>query len=536
MKTIKYFSMAVLAIVGAVMTSCSSDNNNEVVTPPQPVNTDKVETLTVSVSMGNSGAGTRALDADGHKTFAVGDQIAVVYKNTSGNTVKAESAALTSKDIASGSKSADFTVTLTNPDKEQNVTYIYPAVMAKSDGTPDYDALATQNGTLATLASKLDYCEYTGAWSGPDLPTGEMNNQLVVCAYTLKNSSSEDITNTVTTMTVSDGTNVYIVNRTAAAGPIYVAIKPTDNKNIKYTAIANSKVYTKNVTGKTYTNGEWYPLGLIMTQNDNIMPGLFSVSGEKVYFSRSNLQAKTTNNGSTWSWHFSENNTQYARVGTGANIYINGNGTVSDSGNGLNIDLFGWSTSTTHLGINNSTNNETYRKSGITDGSDFVDWGSAKEVTDCIGTGWRTLNKNEWRYLMETRGGNCFAMATLGDSRGGMILLPDDWKTTYYALSSINNGNANLNSNGISYSDWTSKLEAHGAVFLPVTGQRSGTTVTGYDEQLHYWSSTGGLNSSSVPIGYHLRWMPFGDNKGLAPDTGAGRCNGYAVRLVYDIK
>ena len=243
MKTIKYFSMAVLAIVGAVMTSCSSDNNNEVVTPPQPVNTDKVETLTVSVSMGNSGAGTRALDADGHKTFAVGDKIAVVYKNTSGNTVKAESVALTSEDIASGSKSADFIVTLTNPDKAQNVTYIYPAVMAKNDGTPNYDALATQNGTLATLASELDYCEYTGAWSGSDLPTGEMNNQLVVCAYTLKNNDgSDDITSKVTTLTVSDGTNVYIVNRTAAAGPIYVAIQPTDNKNIKYTAIASSKV------------------------------------------------------------------------------------------------------------------------------------------------------------------------------------------------------------------------------------------------------------------------------------------------------
>ena len=532
-KTMKYFSMAALALVGAVMTSCSSDDLTENTQQSAENNGNNVETLTASISM--AGGETRALTDGGVKTFAEGDKMAVVYQNTSGKTVKAESNALAAGDITDAGKSANFTVTLTDADKTKNVTYIYPASMANSDGTVNYDALAEQDGTLATLASDLDYCEYSGAWSGSNLPTGDLSNQLVVCAYTLKNSDgSVDITSNVTTMTVSDGTNVYIVNRTAAPGPIYVAIQPTDNKNIKYTAIASSKVYTKNVTGKTYTNGEWYPLGLRMTQNDNIMPGLFSVNGKKVYFSKSNLQAMTSDNGAHWTWHFAD--TQYARVGTGANIYINGNGTVTNDGNNKNIDLFGWSTARTYLGINKSTTNTDYQYGGKTDGSDFVDWGSHADVIAGIGTGWRTLNKNEWRHLTSTRSGNRFAMATLGGSRGGMILLPDDWKTTYYALSSINNGNASLNSNGISYSDWTNKLEAHGAVFLPVTGQRSGTTVDGANDQLHYWSSTGGLNSSSVPIGYHLRWMPSGDNKGLAPDTGAGRCNGYAVRLVYDIK
>lgn len=527
MKTIKYFSMAVLAIVGAVMTSCSSDNNYEVVTPPQPVNTDKVETLTVSVSMGNSGAGTRALDADGHKTFAVGDKIAVVYKNTSGNTVKAESVALTSEDIAGGSKSADFTVTLTNPDKTQNVTYIYPAVMAKSDGTPNYDALATQNGTLATLASSLDYCTKSGGWNAGALPNLTLENQLVVCAYTLKNSDgSVDITSNVTTMTVSDGTNVYIVNRTAADGPIYVAIKPTDNKNIKYTAIANSKVYTKNVTGKTYTNGDWYPLGLRMTQNDNIMPGLFSVSGEKVYFSKSNLQAKATYvsaSKTTWEWHFAD--TQYARVGTGANVYINGDGKVSAAGNNLNVDLFGWSTSTTHLGINNSTENSTYS-------GDFADWGSAPEVTACIGTGWRTLTSDEWRYLTTntTRTENRFVMASINGTRGGIILLPDNWNTSYYNLSktSFNDATKAFTVNTISSENWTKILEPHGAIFLPVTGHREGAAVNYSDERLYYWSATGTTATNANQMYSYVGI--------LAPDAGSGRHWSNAVRLVYPIK
>ena len=544
-KTMKYFSMAALALVGAVMTSCSNSSDfEETLTQPQPASGDKVETLTASVSM--AGGETRALTDDGVKTFAVRDKIAVVYKNTSGETVKAESEELEAGDITNEGKSANFTVTLTNADKTQNVTYIYPAAMANSDGTINYNALAEQDGTLATLASDLDYCEYSGAWSGSNLPTGDMSNQLVVCAYTLKNSDgSDDITSNVTTMTVSDGTNVYIVNRTAAAGPIYVAIQPTDNKNIKYTAIASSKVYTKNVTGKTYTNGKWYPLGLRMTQNDDIIPHLFSVNGKKIYFSKGNLRAECAsadNDGSTqetWTWRFSTN--QYDRIGglksgesgtKSGNNNINGNGSINPAGN---VDLFGWSTSATHLGINVTNSNNTAYLGA------FADWGSASEVTACIGTGWRTPTSNEWRYLTVTRSGNRFAMAKLWNNRCGMILLPDDWNTGYYSLNNINDASVDFSVNTISSDDWTNKL-ARGAVFLPVTGQRNGSNwINGANDQLHYWSSTkGDTDSGTSANANHMRWMPNTTtpeaNRGLAPDTGAGRCNGYAVRLVYDIK
>lgn len=257
-----------------------------------------------------------------------------------------------------------------------------------------------------------------------------------------------------------------------------------------------------------------------------VISGKFSVSSTKqVYFSKGNLQA--SKNGTTWDWHFGPN--QYARVGNGtANTDITGDGTVSSSGN---IDLFGWSTSSTHLGINNSADNSKY--SGA-----FVEWGSAKEVTDCIGTGWYTLTSDEWRYLMVTRSGNRFALASINGTRGGIILLPDDWDTSYYTLNNINDASKSFDTNKIAAANWT-KLEAHGAVFLPVTGQRnSGTTVNGADAQLHYWSAT--LTSGTTTSANHLRWMPNTTtpegNRGLAPDAGAGRCNGFSVRLVRDVK
>ena len=49
------------------------------------------------------------------KTFAAGEKIAVIYKNTSDETVKAESNPLAAGDLSNGGKSAQFTVTLTSP-------------------------------------------------------------------------------------------------------------------------------------------------------------------------------------------------------------------------------------------------------------------------------------------------------------------------------------------------------------------------------------------------------------------------------------
>ena len=59
-------------------------------------------------------------------------------------------------------------------------------------------------------------------------------------------------------MTVSDGTNTYTVSRSAAAGPIYVAIRPMTSANIKIYATDGVNYYNKNLTGKTYAAGNGY--------------------------------------------------------------------------------------------------------------------------------------------------------------------------------------------------------------------------------------------------------------------------------------
>lgn len=69
------------------------------------------------------------------KTFAEDDKIALVYKNTGGTTVKVESAALTLVDITNEGRNAKSTFEVTAPDKEQDVTYIYPAAGYREGST-----------------------------------------------------------------------------------------------------------------------------------------------------------------------------------------------------------------------------------------------------------------------------------------------------------------------------------------------------------------------------------------------------------------
>lgn len=266
MKTIKYLSIAALALMGIMMTGCSSEDNiiNE---PQQPASTDNVVTLTTTISLDSSAATTRALTAGGVKTFAEGEQMALVYKNTSGSTVKAVSSALKDGDIASGAKSATFTFTLDSPDKTKTVTYIYPAAMAKDDGSINYGALATQDGTLATLESSLDLATNSAAWNGDNLPTVTLENKLAILALTLKDAGgSNDITSTITDLTITVGYNSYTVTRPAAAGPIYVAIQPISSKDISVTATDKSKIFSKSLTSKTYEKNNGYNVSWKMTE------------------------------------------------------------------------------------------------------------------------------------------------------------------------------------------------------------------------------------------------------------------------------
>ena len=253
--------------------------------------------------------------------------------------------------------------------------------------------------------------------------------------------------------------------------------------------------------------------------------GAFSIADEQtVYFSKGNLQATTVDLGTNWTWTFAAN--QYDCVAANAaNTKINGNGTVSE--NGI-VDLFGWSTAATTYGIHNSTSNSTYS-------GDFVDWGTNTDLIAALGSGWRTLTSAEWTYLLTQRtttSGVRYAKAEITDvtypgtttTVKGLIIVPNDWQTSYHDLASTNTAGAAFTTNQITSTVWENELEAHGAVFLPAAGYRYGTSVLSVGVYGYYRSAT--------PNGTDVAYSLFFGGSSVNPENNYLRKFGLSVRLV----
>lgn len=101
-----------------------------------------------------------------------------------------------------------------------------------------------------------------------------LTNQFAIGEFTLKNEGGDDITSTITKFIITQGPNIYAVNRKAAAGPIYVAMLPDNEVDITFAATnANLTAgYTKSVTKKTLEASNIYPISLTMAKMD---PQLF---------------------------------------------------------------------------------------------------------------------------------------------------------------------------------------------------------------------------------------------------------------------
>ena len=252
--------------------------------------------------------------------------------------------------------------------------------------------------------------------------------------------------------------------------------------------------------------------------------GLFSVSAsQQVYFSQGNLQYQASTN----TWRFADN--QYDYVGST-------NSNISSTYTGW-IDLFGWGTSGYNHGANcyqpwstSQTSSDYYAYGSYTynlyDQTGKADWGY-NPISNGGNTAnqWRTLTQQEWDYVFNTRttvSNIRYAKAKVNNVNG-VILLPDDWNSSTFSLSSTNTYNASFNSNTITTSQWNT-FENAGAVFLPAAGNRNGTEVSNVNTKGFYWTATsdGSSNARNVLI----------NDSSLSSNDSSGCRNGLSVRLV----
>lgn len=268
--------MAALALVGIIIMGCA-ENDLAANAPHRTV------TVTTAITLDGT-TPTRALTADGKKTFAEGDQVALVYVNTNDQPQKVVSTALKATEITDGGKKAVLTFTLNDPKAGSNFSMFYPAsivtdeAVAKLDG-PEFgsgtllgnDVLAKQDGTLASLASKFDLASYDGNLSDQATLPGSiaLTNQFAIGEFTIKNEDgTSDLTNKIIELTIKQGPYTYTVNRTAAAGPIYVAMWAQNDVPITIGASDPTTFYEKTVDGKTLQAGSMYPITVKMPAFD----------------------------------------------------------------------------------------------------------------------------------------------------------------------------------------------------------------------------------------------------------------------------
>jgi len=521
MKTKNLLWAALSMTAALVMTACSNDDNDMTEAPVAP-STSK--TIPYTVTVGGDEATTRAtVDGDNRTLrFASGDKLYITGTNIQGVLDLQDGGAGETSNVTfsgdltysgEGSPADDLSLTATLVSAQQTdgsevtinattgaVTVNYPDnayCTSINDAVQKYSKLtgtSTYGARAFTLTQQTAFLNFVitfddGTTTGTELTAVVNNNSSEICSAS------------VTTVTDNGVKAKFVLP--VAAGTTLSSAKVTmgDKEAISFGA-------SQELTGKVYnvkkTQG---PAGAIN--------GKFSVSSTKqVYFSKGNLQATTTDMGTSWTWAFAANQWDYiggrhngGSEPTTGNNFINGNGTVSVNGT---VDLFGWSTSATTYGMNNSTSASTY--SGA-----FVDWGSNSELQSALGTGWFTLSSAEWTYLFNTRtvnggqgSGKSYTLGKYVNGKLGVVIYPDDYTGTVYAGS-----------------DW-STFEAAGCVFLPAAGDRSGYWVNNAGSQGYYWSSSL-VNDYSAYIVYF-------SSSNLNPAYTWSRYYGCSVRLVRDVE
>lgn len=216
-------------------------------------------------------------------------------------------------------------------------------------------------------------------------------------------------------------------------------------------------------------------------------------NGEFIQFAPGNLQYKASTN----TWRFAEH--QYDIIGED-------NNNISPTYNGY-IDLFGYGTSGyKYQPYSYDLQSSLYANGSISNTND--DWGVYCNISNGGNYKWRTLDDNDWNYIIRFRqnaGKKLVQVAIFGfegqEYRSGYVLLPDDWTPP---------ANCPIDTSGhvaaaLDISTWQS-MEKTGAVFLPVTGYRIRNNVKGLretEEMGFYYTSTwtnGSSDYSAQPV------------------------------------
>lgn len=227
------------------------------------------------------------------------------------------------------------------------------------------------------------------------------------------------------------------------------------------------------------TTGSRSPITVFTTLGEDTDPleGVFSVSKDKkVQFAKGNLQYSGDSQGYEANWAMAKQ--QYETLGE-KNIEESYGSTSPANPR----DLFCWSTVNNYCGVYSYYYYDDAEAEAHFKG-DFADWGTDAKLASALGSGWSTLSKDEWDYLLNKRkdAEKLKMLATVAGVKG-LVLLPDEWKAPDGVLIDKE----------MTAETWAT-VEKTGVVFLPAAGQMTTSygeyTTTKLTEAGTYWTST----------------------------------------------
>ncbi len=453
-----------------------------------------------------------------------------------------------------GTATMTFTGGLTTTPNDGELLYFFYLGKGR-DGSPVNTLdFSSQDGTLENVTNyhiAIGSEEYT---TGQTSFSATLDMAMAIAYFDLSEFGSgniylngEDVYSTATINYTSgsiSGNSKGFIN-VGTADSKYVALIPsvTTSTTLNFNSSSKTGSMTFNNGIKTgyYYTGDSYSALTVSAETGTGIPGTFSVSAtKKVFFSKGNLQYQA----STGTWRFAEN--QYDAIGNNAgnNNFTDTRSTQSDW-----IDLFGWGTSGWNNGNTNYMPDNNWYSSNLygygygpkakfsinwdlTGDYADADWGVYNTIENG-GIDWRTLTGDEWNYLLFTR-----SASTIGETVNakyakskvnnvcGVIVFPDTYThpTGVSVPTGINApGGGGWDSNNYDLNAW-GKMEAAGAVFLPVTGRAENAVITELSVG-YYWSSTQSASNSNKPYGVKIAASTL-------ERYYYNRYYGYAVRLV----
>lgn len=349
--------------------------------------------------------------------------------------------------------------------------------------------------------------------------------------------SLKDASHKVSSIIVSDGTDEYTLKcnpgvSIASATDFFIAVPAgTYTKLTVYDEAGN--VATKTPTLAVAVNhvkpAKSENLGFDI---EGALSGVFSASAtQTVRFSKGNLQYQASTN----TWRFAE--TQQTVIGNKA-----GNTTASSDRSTSTswIDLYRYGTS----GYNKkypymvSATESTYPNANLNANTDWGRYNTISNGGNVKGL-WRTLTKDEWTYILNTRSADPRYIKATVNSTPCLILFPD----TYYHPSGYpkltNKNKANVKCSATNFTtEQFAEMEKLGAVCLPATGyQDDGKTAVSHfdDGWANYWTATKS-GTDYKPYYLYFQGNQAETNSMSTSGNDANAAFGFAVRLVVEVK